>query len=377
MMHILIAPNAFKNAITAPAAAEAIAAGLRQSGLSFTHECFPIGDGGNGTAGLLISRNGGEWTSCQVHDPLGREITAGFGLMENGQTAVIEMADASGLQFLKTEELNPLQTTTFGCGEMIRQALDKGVRKIILGMGGSATVDGGAGILRALGIRFLDESGTDLPDQPGAMTGLAAIDLSGMDKRFPETSLIILCDVNNPLLGSEGAAAVFGPQKGAGPKDIPRLESALLRLKDKALAQTGKDMSAVPYAGTAGGAAAGLSVFLNASLVNGIDYFLETTGFEEALSKSNLVITGEGSIDEQTLQGKGPFGVADQAKKKGIPVIALAGKVPLTENKALSEYFSALWPIGNGPADLDYAMKTTTENLTRTSAAIGHLLSLF
>ncbi|HEY4156416.1 MAG TPA: glycerate kinase [Puia sp.] len=375
-MHILIAPNAFKNSLPATAAAEAILAGLKQSRLRFSHECFPIGDGGNGTAELLIRNQRGRMISGIAHDPLGRKIRASFGLIREDRTAVIEMADAAGLQFLKQDELDPLKTSSSGCGEMIRQALDQGVRKIILGMGGSATVDGGTGILRALGIRFLDACGNELPDRPESLINLDAIDLSGMDKRILEAELIILCDVNNPLLGSQGAAAVFGPQKGATKEGVKKLEAALTKFQELTLRQTGKEIASLRSGGTAGGAAAGLHAFLNARLVSGIEYFLELTGFDEALRKAGLLITGEGAIDEQTLQGKAPFGVASRAKERNLPVIALAGKVPLEKSAALDQYFDVLLAIGNEPADLTSAMKETTENLTRISKSIGNLLAL-
>ncbi|MDP4132002.1 MAG: glycerate kinase [Bacteroidota bacterium] len=375
-MHILIAPNAFKNSLTAEEAAEAMLAGLKQSGLHFTHENFPVADGGNGTASLIVKRHRGRLMAAEVHDPLGRKIRAGFGLIENGKTAVIEMADASGLQFLSAAELNPLVASSAGTGEMISQSLDAGVNKIILGMGGSATVDGGAGILRALGIRFLNAEGVVIPDKPEMMTSLSSIDLSGLDSRIGNCELMILCDVDNPLLGDQGAAAVFGPQKGASAEGVRKLEAGLSRFRETVLRQMDKDMGAMKYGGTAGGASAGLNALLNAKLVNGIDYFLEMNGFDEALEKSSLVITGEGSLDEQTLQGKAPFGVASRAKKKGIPVIALAGKVPLKQNKALDKYFDVLLAIGNAPAELQTAIQVTPDNLIRTAAAIGHLLAL-
>lgn len=375
-MQILIAPNAFKNSLSASEAADAILRGLKQSKLLFHYECFPIGDGGNGTADLIVRKNKGRLVSGKLHDPLGREITAGFGLIDEGSTAVIEMADAAGLQFLSQDELNPLRATSFGTGEMIRLALDEGVHKIILGMGGSATVDGGAGILRALGIRFLNANGEALPDQSESMSDLTAIDLSGMDRRILDCDLTVLCDVENPLLGEDGAATIFGPQKGATEEGVKKLEVSLAKFSEITFHQTGKDMSSVKYGGTAGGAAAGLYAFLNAKLVNGIDHFLKMTGFDEALRESDLVITGEGSIDEQTLHGKGPYGVASRAKKKGLPVVALAGKVPLKENKALSKYFDVLLAIGNEPADLSTAMRVTADNLTRTSTVLGNLLAI-
>ncbi len=375
-MRILIAPNAFKNGLSAPDAAEAILKGLKQSMLDFQHECFPIGDGGNGTADLIIDRKKGKRVDVQVHDPLGRCITANFGLIDEGSTAVIEMAAASGLQFLSQDELNPLRASSFGTGEMIRFALDKAVHKIILCMGGSATVDGGAGILRAMGIRFLNANHEALPDRPENMLDLAEIDLSGMDKRILDCELTILCDVGNPLLGEQGAAAIFGPQKGATKEGVKKLEASVAKLSEITLYQTGRDMSSVKFGGTAGGAAAGLYALLNAKPVNGIDHFLQMTGFDEALAKTDLLITAEGSIDEQTLQGKGPFGVASRAKAKGLPVIALAGKVPLKVNKALSKYFDVLLAIGNEPVDLPTAIRTTADNLSRTSTVLGNLLAI-
>jgi glycerate kinase len=375
-MHILIAPNAFKNSLTAEQAAEAIRDGLRQSRLPFSFECFPIGDGGNGTAALIIKKKNGRQVMVYAHDPLGREIKTGFGLTDEGKTAVIEMADAAGLQFLKPAELNPLRTSSFGCGELIRAALDSGARNIILGMGGSATVDGGTGILRALGIRFLNAAGKPLPDNPEWLADLGLIDITGMDKRILDMELTILCDVKNPLLGPKGAAAVFGPQKGATEEGVKKLEAALSVFREMTLKQTGKDMASLESGGTAGGAAAGLYAFLNARLVSGIDHFLRMTGFDEALSKASLLITGEGSIDEQTLEGKAPFGVASRAKEKNLPVIGLAGKVPLEKDERLEQYFDVLMSIGNEPEGLPAAMKNTTENLIRTSREIGNLLAM-
>jgi glycerate kinase len=244
-------------------------------------------------------------------------------------------------------------------------------------MGGSATVDGGCGILMALGVRFLDAGGKELAGLPETLAGLHTIDVSHVDERVLNCELTILCDVDNSLLGEKGAAAVFGPQKGASQSDVQKLEAALANFRKVALEQTGRDMAAIKYGGTAGGAAAGLHALLNAKLVNGIDYFLELTGFEQALNQADLVLTGEGSIDEQTLQGKGPFGVASKAKEKGIPVIGLAGKVPLHPPKAMQDYFTALFPIGNGPLDLPDALLMTEPNLTRTAKEIGNLISLY
>lgn len=398
-LHILIAPNAFKNSLDAEGVALAIREGLERSDLSCACETFPIGDGGDGTGDLIIKKCGGSLVSADVHDPLGRKMTASFGLIDGdgddatggdrtdddaaggdatvpGKTAVIEMANASGLRLLAPPELNPLWANSFGTGEQIRLALDKGVTRIIIGMGGSATVDGGTGMLKALGIRFLDEKGTELVSLPEDLARLATIDVAGLDHRIGSCEIIVLCDVNNLLLGEEGAAAVFGPQKGATPEAVAKLEAALGQLAEVTRRQTGKDLTTLRHGGSAGGAAAGLYGFLDAKLVNGIDTFLELTGFDKALERADLVITGEGSIDEQTLQGKGPYGVAYQAKQKGLPVLAVAGKVPLANSQGLQEYFDVLLPIGNEPADISAAMKHTTENLVRTSREIGNLLAI-
>lgn len=374
-MHLLIAPNAFKHSLTAEEAATAIRDGLLISKLDCTCECFPIGDGGDGTGELIIKKCGGDMVYEFVHDPLGKKIIATFGLIDQGKTAIIEMANASGIRLLKKKELNPLRATSIGTGEQIITALNKGARKIIIGMGGSATVDGGSGMLKALGIRFLDAAGSELINLPEDLVHLSAIDSSLVEKRLQTTEVIVLCDVDNLLLGEQGSAAIFGPQKGATPEAVKLLDAALERLSMVALQHTGLDMSAVKYGGTAGGAAAGLYALLNAQLVNGIDHFLELTAFESSLQHCNLVITGEGSIDEQTLQGKGPFGVAKLAKKNGIPVIGLAGKIPLESNALLQEYFNVLLPIGNQPGNLATALANTTENLKRTAEQLGNLLA--
>jgi glycerate 2-kinase len=375
-MHILIAPNAFKNSLSATCVADAILEGISQSKLQFDGECFPIGDGGDGTGDLIIKKLKGAIVTAEVHDPLGRIIKSSFGLIEGGKTAVIEMADASGLRLLTNNELDPLHATTYGTGELMKRALDKGVKRIIIGMGGSATVDAGSGIVNALGIRFLNSDGKDISGPPRDLISVDTIDISGLDQRILDCEVIVLCDVDNKLLGSHGAAAVFGPQKGATSKDVEQLEKALEKIAKVTLQQTGKDMSAIQYGGTAGGAAAGLFAFLNAKLVNGIDHFLQLTDFEAALQRSDLLITGEGSIDEQTLNGKGPFGVAHKAKLKGIPVIGLAGKVPLDKSVRLQQYFDMLLSIGHEPCELTSALQYTRNNLVRTSQEIGNLLAL-
>lgn len=374
-MHILIAPNAFKNSLDATKAARAIASGLRQSKLKCTCEIFPVGDGGDGTAKLLVQKRGGKSFTINVFDPLGRKINAKFGLIDEGKTAVIELADASGLRLLRKNEFNPLRATTFGTGELIRCVLDKNVRKIILGVGGSATVDGGVGILQALGVRFLDVNGKFLTNLPENLVRLESIDLSGLDKRISSCEIIILCDVENPLLGKHAAAKVFGTQKGATPLAAKKLDASLKKFSEIIFRQTGRKIAKMKHGGAAGGVPAGLCGLLNAKAVNGIKYFLDATHFDAALRKADLVITGEGSIDEQTLHGKGPFGVALRARRKKIPVIGLAGKISLKKNSRLKRYFDQLLPISNKALKLETAIQQTSQNLQRTATAFGNALA--
>lgn len=374
-MHIVIAPNAFKNSLTAEQAADAVLKGFLESNFRGTYECFPIGDGGDGTGELIVKKCQGEMERIRVQDPLGRTIESPLGFIDNRKTVVIEMADASGLRLLKPEELNPLRTSTYGTGEAIRYALDRGIEKVIIGMGGSATVDGGAGILQALGVRFRDADGVELPAVPESLIRLEDIDISGLDKRVQNCEIIILCDVDNQLLGKQGAAEMFGPQKGATAAGVIQLDHFLTILSETCYRLFGRNMAQLKYGGTAGGAAAGLYAILNARLVNGIDHYLELTGFETSLRKADIVLTGEGCIDEQTLKGKGPFGVASKAKLLGKLVIGLAGKVPLQTNAELQYYFDALLAIGNEPVDLPTALRTTEPNLIRTARSIGNMLA--
>lgn len=375
-MHILIAPNAFKNSLSASEACKAIVSGLEQSTLSCTLQCFPIGDGGDGTGGLIVKYANGVFEEHTATDPLFRQIKTSIGFTDLHQTAVIEMAEISGLKLLQEQERNPMYTTSFGTGELIRKALDKGARKIILCIGGSATVDGGCGILQALGISFLDKTGKELTDLPQNLIHLETVDSSAVDKRIQDTELIILCDVNNFLLGDQGAAVVFGPQKGASTNDVIHLEKALGKFRDVTMLEKGQDMQLICHGGAAGGAAAGLQVYLQAKLVNGIEYFLDMTHFDKVLSEADLVITGEGSIDMQTLGGKGPFGVARRSRQKNIPVIGMAGRIPLEPDSRLLEYFDVLMAVGNQPEEIKTAMFHTRENLQRTSRQVGKLLAI-
>ncbi|MEO6522904.1 MAG: glycerate kinase [Mucilaginibacter sp.] len=374
VLNILIAPNAFKHAVDAEAAALAIKKGFEESDLDCICQCFPIADGGDGTGSLIIKQCVGEIVTVTVQDPLGRNIDASFGVIDGGETAVIEMASASGIRLLKPEELSPLRVTSFGTGQLMIAALDRGVKRIILAMGGSATVDGGAGILSALGVQFLNNEGRELPGTPETMATLAEINTSHLDERILNCEVTILCDVDNLLLGPQGSAAVFGPQKGASETNVHQLEMALTQFSMIAFQHTGMDMASVKHGGTAGGAAAGLNCFINARLANGIDTFLALTNFNAVLKNADVVVTGEGSIDEQTLQGKGPFGVAKQAKLKGLPVIGMAGRVPLKPSAQMLKYFDILLSINDQDTDLQTALANTTDNLTGTATSIGNML---
>ncbi|HTR31586.1 MAG TPA: glycerate kinase [Puia sp.] len=369
-MHILIAPNAFKNSLAADKAAAAIQRGLARSRLTATSECFPVGDGGDGTGDLLIDRLGAQRIPAKARDPMGRMLETYFG-MSPSFTAIIEMASASGLRLLPRSARDPLHASSAGTGDLIRAALDHHANRIIIGMGGSATVDGGAGILQALGVGFYNSGGRLLTDLPLQLGDLSSIDMANVDLRLAAAELIVLCDVTNPLTGPDGAAAVFGPQKGASPAAVRILESGLIQFAKVIARRTGIDLSTLPRGGTAGGAAAGMYSLLGARLVGGIDYFLEVTGFDRALGLATHVITGEGSIDRQTLQGKAPFGVACRAKAKGIPVIALTGRLP-DDPVMLRPYFDEIISINPPRTAFAVALADTAANLERAALEWGN-----
>jgi glycerate 2-kinase len=372
-MHILIAPNAFKNSLDATAAANAIEKGLQRSQLNCTAIKFPVADGGDGTADLLMQHLGATPVEVMVQNPLGKKIRASFGWSENNAAAVIELSVASGLRLLQPNEYNPMQATTFGTGELLLEAIKRNAQQIFLCIGGSATVDGGTGILRALGFRFTDSGGNEIL-HPALLKNITDFSLAD-DVLFRKTEITILCDVQNPLLGENGAAAVFGAQKGATEKEIILLEEGLKYFSDIVLKKTSKDIAAAKHGGAAGGVAAGLYGLLDAKLINGINYFLAVTGFEEALKKADLVITGEGSIDRQTLQGKAPFGVAEKAKAFSIPVVAFAGKIINEADEELNYYFSKLICINTPGTKLEDALKGTFSNLEKAAYNLGNELA--
>jgi glycerate kinase len=328
-MKIVIAPDSFKGNLDAAQVADAIAAGIREVLPEAEIIKVPMADGGEGTVRALVAATGGRLLQQEVTEPLGGKVKAEFGIIESeGRlTAVIEMAAASGLPLVPPAKRNPLLTTTYGTGELIRAGLDQGCREFIIGIGGSATVDGGAGMAQALGVELLDERGNQIGLGGGALKQLRRISLERIDPRVKAAKFIVACDVKSPLLGPTGAAYCYGPQKGATPQMVRILEEALAYYAGVIVREIGKDLKDLPGTGAAGGLGVSLLAFFDAVLKPGIEIVIEATHLEEKLRGANLVITGEGRIDSQTAQGKTPVGVAQLAKKYRIPVIALAGEI--------------------------------------------------
>ena len=324
-MRIVIAPDSYKGSVSALGVAEAMERGVLQVFSEAEVLKVPIADGGEGTVDALVVATGGLKIAQEVRGPLGSPVQACWGILGDGQTAVIEMAAASGLPLLSREQRDPRLASTYGTGQLIKASLDQGVNKIIIGIGGSATNDGGAGMAKALGARFLDGEGNELPEGGAALADLAVIDLSNFDKRVADTEILVACDVDNPLCGSRGASAVYGPQKGATPAMVQELDAALVHFADIAKQTTGRDIAHHAGAGAAGGLGAGLLFFTPAKLRPGVEIVLETTGFHELVSQAVFVITGEGRTDFQTAFGKAPVGVAKAAKQYGVPVFCLSG----------------------------------------------------
>lgn len=319
---VLVAADKFKGSLTAVQVAERVTAGLRRVVPGLAVETLPVADGGDGTVAAAVAA-GFERRQAEVTGPLGKPVTAAYAL--RGTTAVVEMAEASGLQHLPDGVFAPLSATTYGSGELLRAALDAGARTIVFGVGGSATTDGGAGMLAALGARFLDADGEPVGPGGGALIDVATADLSGLDARFESVELVLASDVDNPLTGPKGAPAVFGPQKGASPEDVAALDAALAHYASV----LGPEEAELPGAGAAGGIGYGALVALGAGFRPGIEVMLDILGFDDALSRATLVVTGEGSLDEQTLHGKAPAGVAAAARAKGVDVVAVCGRLAL------------------------------------------------
>ncbi|MGW2558777.1 glycerate kinase [Streptomyces sp. NPDC001514] len=319
---VLVAADKFKGSLTAVQVAERVTAGLRRVVPGLPVETLPVADGGDGTVAAAVAA-GFERREVRVTGPTGEPVTAAFALHDT--TAVVEMAEASGLQHLPEGAFAPLTATTYGSGELLSAALDAGARTIVFGVGGSATTDGGAGMLAALGARFLDADGKPVGPGGGALIDVASADLSGLDARFKDVDLVLASDVDNPLTGPKGAPAVFGPQKGASPEDVAALDAALAHYASV----LGPEQAGLPGAGAAGGIGYGALVALGASFRPGIEVMLDILGFAPALSRATLVITGEGSLDEQTLHGKAPAGVAAAARAEGKDVVAVCGRLAL------------------------------------------------
>ena len=390
MKRITIAVDSFKGSLSSREVADAFEAGFRERIPTCEVRKVSIADGGEGTVDALVETLNGDYVEARVSDPLGREIVARYGVIDGGRTAVMEMSAASGLPLIAPEERNPLLTSTFGTGEMIAHAIERGCRKFLIGIGGSATNDGGTGMLRALGFRFLDSEGTELVGGGEILERIATIDSSSARKELSECEFIVACDVTNPLYGPEGAAYVFAPQKGADAAMVERLDQGL-RTYARAIERfNGVQVDRIAGAGAAGGLGGGFKALLGARLERGIDMVLSgarlergidmvlsAMQFDKIIAGSDLVITGEGRIDRQTTMGKAPSGVLREATAQGIPTIAIGGAVQPC--KELSESgFAAILPIVAGPVALEVAMQhdVACENVRRTAAQIAGLITL-
>jgi len=321
---IVVAPDSFKGSLTALEVSDAIEKGIREVFPEAEIIKIPMADGGDGTVECLVNATGGEILREKVIGPLGNEILAHYGILEDKKTAVIEMATASGLTLVPENKRDPLITTTYGTGQLIKAALNQGCRKMIIGIGGSATNDGGAGMVQALGVKLLDQEGEEIGFGGGELKKIVKIDISCMDNRLSEIKVLVASDVNNPLCGPQGASRIYGPQKGATPETIEELDKSLAYFAELIKRDLNKDVKDIPGAGAAGGLGASLMAFLNAELRPGIEIMIEAVKLEQAIKDADLVITGEGKIDSQTIYGKAPIGVAKIAKKYNVPVVAVA-----------------------------------------------------
>ena len=356
-MRVVVAPDSYKGSVSAIGVAEALERGVRKIFPSAQVCKVPIADGGEGTVEALIAATDGKLEYSQVQGPLGETLTAHWGILGDGQTAVIEMASASGLPLVPKEKRDPRITTTYGTGELIRSALDAGLRRIIIGIGGSATNDGGTGMARALGTKFLSGEGSELPQGGGALAKLQTIDLTGLDPRLQETEITVACDVDNPLCGARGAAAVFGPQKGATPEMVQELDAALLHFAGCAGDATGRDVASLAGAGAAGGLGAGLLYFTQAKLKPGVEIVLAAVNFAELVKDATFVITGEGRTDFQTAYGKAPVGVAKAAKRYNVPVFCISGGLGEGSDDVLAQGIDAAMSICSRPLSLEECMR--------------------
>ena len=376
IMKIVVAPDSFKGSVSALEAACAIEQGLRRVFPDAVIDKIPMADGGEGTVQSLVDVTGGHLQTQRVLDPLGNEVDAQFGILSDSETAVIEMAAASGLTLVPTDKRNPLRTTTYGTGQLIHTALEAGCRRLIIGIGGSSTNDGGAGMAEALGVRLLDTNGKQIPYGGEGLGQLASIDMTGLHPAVAETETVVACDVNNPLTGPDGASQVYGPQKGATPEMIETLDTHLAHF-DEVLTQTlGKSFNDIPGAGAAGGLGAGLMAFLNAELRLGVDIMIDAVNLRERMKGAAIVFTGEGQLDFQTAFGKTPVGVAKVAKADNIPVIAIAGGIAEGAEAIYEAGIDAMLGIVQEPMELAVAVANTSRLIADTAEQAARLIKI-
>lgn len=369
-MKIVIAPDSFKESLSAPGVAQAIARGWLAVYPDAEIALCPMADGGEGTVDAVLAATGGERRELTVQGPLATQVQAHWGWLGDG-TAVIEMAAASGLHWVPSAQRDARVTSSYGTGELIRAALDAGATRIILGLGGSATNDGGSGLLRALGARFLDAGGNELRPGGAALVKLQRVDLSALDARLHDVQVDVAADVDNPLCGPRGASAVFGPQKGANPAQVEELDAALARMAEVVSEALGEDFSNFPGVGAAGGLGFAAKAFFDARFRPGVELVAELSGLAEAVAGADLVITGEGRLDAQSLHGKTPVGVARVAQAQGVPVVALAGSLGDGYQQVREAGIEAAFSLAPGPISLEYACAHAAEELEARAADLA------
>ena len=375
MTKYVVAPDSFKESMTAKEVCDAMEKGIKEADSAAEVIKVPMADGGEGTVDSLVDATNGQRVIVEVTGPLGNKISAYYGILGNGTTAVIEMAKASGLEIVEKKKRNPMITTTFGTGELIRHALDHNVKEIIIGLGGSSTNDGGSGMAQALGAKLLDQNNNQISFGGGNLDKLDKIDISDLDSRLQDVKIILASDVTNPLIGKDGASRVFGPQKGATPEMVEKLENNLQHYAKIIKRDLNKDVASVSGAGAAGGLGAGLMAFTTCKMRQGVDIAIEVTKLEEKVKSADYVFTGEGGTDFQTIFGKTPYGVAKLGKKYHKPVISLAGYLGEGIDSLYSEGFTAIFGIIPGACDLSTALKNGPSNVARTTENIVRLLN--
>ena len=373
-MKVVIAPDSYKGCLSALEVAKAMERGVLSVFPSTEVRKIPIADGGEGTVAALVTATNGQLRQTEVTDPLGNKIIAHWGVLGDGRTAVIEMAAASGLPLVPKERRDPRFTTTFGTGELIQAALAEGLPKIIIGIGGSATNDGGTGMARALGVRFLDAAGREVAAGGGSLAEICQIDTSALDHRLKNTEIVVACDVDNPLCGTRGASAVFGPQKGATPEMVQQLDAGLAKYASCARLATGRDVAEKAGAGAAGGLGAGLMFFTPAQLKPGVEIVLDAVGFSDIVRDADFVITGEGRTDFQTAFGKAPVGVAKVAKTHGVPVFCISGGLGEGADDVLAQGIDAVMSICDRPLSLEECMAAGAQLIEPAAARLSRII---